>query len=426
MKLLSSLLLVLAMQSASAQQPPSFDCPTGAICTEFTDGCNTCSSPDGNTAAAACTEMFCECYNDDSCVPQCLDNDQCVPIDATPPSLFECPEGTVCTEYTDGCNSCTAPNGDLSMAGCTEMWCECYDNNSCVPQCMDNEECVVPTTPVVPTTGSCTPSDEALCPVAGCAPPGDAACQYQEGDFVLDGEGNCCREQCVFVNTNGERCTFGEDMGITTQEDMGVTTAEDIGVTTEEGDKTEEDSTTATTECTPAGDEACPVATCMQLQEGCEYKFDHYVLDSDGVCCASLCYAVDSNGNECPHEDSGEDQDAINLQPGDMCMPLKVDTVAATATTKQATEPEDVKCPIASCATAPQGCEYKMDHYVINGVGDCCPELCYAVDSDGNECTQEGLGSGSDSGRSDSGSSKHSLWLGSSLIVAAVLLLANN
>jgi hypothetical protein len=44
-------------------------------------------------------------------------------------------------------------------------------------------------------------------------------------------------------------------------------------------------------------------------------------------------------------------------------------------------------CPQAGCADAPQDCDYVFDHYVINDIRDCCAELCYAVDSGGNECS---------------------------------------
>jgi hypothetical protein len=52
-----------------------FECSEG-ICTEWSDGCNTCQcTVDGE--GIACTEKYCSCYDDDSCVPECLDNPSC-------------------------------------------------------------------------------------------------------------------------------------------------------------------------------------------------------------------------------------------------------------------------------------------------------------------------------------------------------------
>jgi len=45
-------------------------------------------------------------------------------------------------------------------------------------------------------------------------------------------------------------------------------------------------------------------------------------------------------------------------------------------------------CPVAKCATSPQGCEYVRDHYIINQDRDCCAEMCFSVDSQGNKCSR--------------------------------------
>lgn len=44
-------------------------------------------------------------------------------------------------------------------------------------------------------------------------------------------------------------------------------------------------------------------------------------------------------------------------------------------------------CPVASCAQPPSGCDYGLARYVLNNVRDCCAVLCYATDSNGNECS---------------------------------------
>jgi hypothetical protein len=55
---------------------------------------------------------------------------------------FECPEGTYCTRYSDGCNTCECADPDAATPFCTLKYCRCYDDDSCVPSCMDNEECM--------------------------------------------------------------------------------------------------------------------------------------------------------------------------------------------------------------------------------------------------------------------------------------------
>lgn len=44
-------------------------------------------------------------------------------------------------------------------------------------------------------------------------------------------------------------------------------------------------------------------------------------------------------------------------------------------------------CPMAKCVSMlPSGCEYVMNHNVINDRRDCCAAMCYAEDSAGNAC----------------------------------------
>eukprot|EP00539_Tryblionella_compressa_P005545 CAMPEP_0178753632 /NCGR_PEP_ID=MMETSP0744-20121128/11713_1 /TAXON_ID=913974 /ORGANISM="Nitzschia punctata, Strain CCMP561" /LENGTH=284 /DNA_ID=CAMNT_0020407457 /DNA_START=113 /DNA_END=967 /DNA_ORIENTATION=+ len=43
----------------------------------------------------------------------------------------------------------------------------------------------------------------------------------------------------------------------------------------------------------------CPVAKCAEPPEGCQYDQAFYVLNDLRDCCAALCYATDSLGNEC-------------------------------------------------------------------------------------------------------------------------------
>ena len=129
----------------------AFTCSDGGACTQWTDGCNQCSCSEHG---AVCTGMFCDCYRTNSCVPQCQDNDNCIPTRTTDPvtsasststsaykckSPFTCLDGGTCTQWSDGCNGCSCTKFGGS---CTEMYCSCYDTNSCVPQCIDNDNCV--------------------------------------------------------------------------------------------------------------------------------------------------------------------------------------------------------------------------------------------------------------------------------------------
>ncbi|CAB9508902.1 expressed unknown protein (Partial), partial [Seminavis robusta] len=136
--------LALAAGNTCYEEAP-FDCPEDTYCTSWNDGCNECGcgSPDG---AAFCSMMMCPCYNDNSCVPTCNDNDQCVPkatavAEETPAvdskegeagntcyeeAPFDCPEDTYCTSWSDGCNECGCGSPD-GAAFCTLMTCPCYD-----------------------------------------------------------------------------------------------------------------------------------------------------------------------------------------------------------------------------------------------------------------------------------------------------------
>lgn len=92
---------------------------------------------------------------------------------------------------------------------------------------------------------------------------------------------------------------------------------------------------------------------------------------------------------------------------GDECMPQEWGTT--------------FQCPVASCVEAPPGCEYMTNHTTINNVHDCCAEQCYAVDSDGNECTT--IVGNSSSASTAKPSFSLLLWLwGTALIVVLTLL----
>ncbi|CAB9522860.1 expressed unknown protein [Seminavis robusta] len=72
--LLAALFAATHAQSCYEQAP--FDCTDGTYCTRWYDGCNQCAcdSPDG---FVLCTERYCGCLSDQSCIPSCNDNDQC-------------------------------------------------------------------------------------------------------------------------------------------------------------------------------------------------------------------------------------------------------------------------------------------------------------------------------------------------------------
>eukprot|EP01083_Nonionella_stella_P120443 360936_1 len=109
----------------------------------------------------------------------------------------------------------------------------------------------------------------------------------------------------------------------------------------------------------------CPIAMCSPAPNGCTY-IDKYIMSKYGECCPSLCYAVDSDGNECNFDDN----DPNPSIEGELC----------TADDEQK---NTFGCPVASCMTPPEGWSYIFDHYVINSQGDCCASMCYAVDLDG-------------------------------------------
>lgn len=145
-----ALLFLLGTTAVNAQtclEDSPFDCPDDTHCTLWSDGCNDCSCNDGDiNQQSLCTLKYCPCYEDDSCVAVCKDNDQCTPKPKPEPvgslNLFDCPEGTRCTRWSDGCNNCNAASEDQPLAACTEMMCPCYNDNTCVPVCWDNSECI--------------------------------------------------------------------------------------------------------------------------------------------------------------------------------------------------------------------------------------------------------------------------------------------
>jgi len=54
-------------------------------------------------------------------------------------------------------------------------------------------------------------------------------------------------------------------------------------------------------------------------------------------------------------------------------------------------------CPIAGCIEPPKGCTYSTAAYAVNSLGDCCPKMCFAVDTDGRECSANGVSTSSTS-----------------------------
>ena len=123
-----------------------FTCLDGGTCTMWTDGCNGCMCIEDGVA---CSDMYCDCYNTDSCVPKCQDNDNCVYTIITPGPLptasmnkcrspFTCWDGDICLQWTDGCNQCGCMDDGFV---CTDAYCDCYRTNTCVPQCNVNDRC---------------------------------------------------------------------------------------------------------------------------------------------------------------------------------------------------------------------------------------------------------------------------------------------
>ena len=74
------------------------------------------------------------------------------------------------------------------------------------------------------------------------------------------------------------------------------------------------------------------------------------------------------------------------------------------------------QCPVAGCLEAPLGCEYITDHTVINTIRDCCPELCYAVDSDGNQCSTK-VANSSSSAANPKRSSSSLIFFGGTMVL---------
>lgn len=221
---ISLLLLQLFSSSSYAQtcnDGVNLDCPDGAFCTEWSDGCNDCSCDAENpTLPARCTLRLCECHNDNSCVPRCNEN-RCIPLDvigdngaslstviingqaatpaptsapptqaptSSPPTLaptpepvpldtqadnvleevtdlvedassttteeeetknnaipLVCPAGTTCKEWHDGCNKCWGDYVANFVAACSKKACPCQKDDSCIPKCEDNDQCVAAT-----------------------------------------------------------------------------------------------------------------------------------------------------------------------------------------------------------------------------------------------------------------------------------------
>lgn len=176
------LLKAAAIVDGNCTDDAPFDCPGDTLCTSWSDGCNDCGCNDGATEAF-CTLMMCPCLDDNSCIPSCNDNDQCVPQNSNgiatsdTASPFLCPEGTSCTIWNDGCNSCRA-DALSTEAVCTEMNCPCYEDNSCLPVCNDNDECV-------PATSETTTDAAAATNVESSAIGGGAMVQFSTAVFFL-------------------------------------------------------------------------------------------------------------------------------------------------------------------------------------------------------------------------------------------------
>ena len=243
--------------------------------------------------------------------------------------LFVCPDDTVCTSYTDGCNTCSAPDGNNALAACTEMHCPCYDDGSCVLKCLDNDLCV--------------PTDSNVITEVDCIPD-------------------------------------------------------------------------------PEGNENCPVAKCAAPPQGCDYIFDHYVLNERGVCCASLCYAVDGNGKHCSFEPPATPTDSGNattvnpdFQVGAACNPP---TAMARQGTATSTENWLDFCSVAGCPPELEDCGYVFEDWKINEEGTCCPTSSHAVDKEGNKVD----GTVTVGNESPSGAIRNGLWLASAGLFSVLLL----
>jgi len=166
--LLTTLFVLSFGKTCTEDQKSLFTCAEDTHCSEWSDGCNNCD-------CNGCTRMLCGCYTDNSCLPKCLSNNSCESrtvsdetssdltrsyTDLNSPtldtdlnsstllyscikkSLFDCPgEDTLCKNWSDGCNICRC-DGE-NPTSCTEMYCDCYDDKSCVPSCLDNDRCTL-------------------------------------------------------------------------------------------------------------------------------------------------------------------------------------------------------------------------------------------------------------------------------------------
>eukprot|EP01083_Nonionella_stella_P297128 1009227_1 len=177
------------------------------------------------------------------------------------------------------------------------------------------------------------------------APP--EGCSYIFDHYVTNSKGDCCASMCYAVDSDGAKCAV-----------INVENEIDIADPGNEGDL-------CTDEQKNASD--CPIAMCSPAPNGCTY-IDKYVMSDYGECCPRMCYAVDSDGNECNFDDN----DPNPSIEGEIC-------------TADDEKKNPFDCPIAMCSPAPNGCTY-IDKYIMSKYGECCPSLCYAVDSDGNEC----------------------------------------
>ncbi|CAB9524844.1 expressed unknown protein [Seminavis robusta] len=248
-----------------------------------------------------------------------------------------------CEALANRCNDDTGECIEIGVIPSVEAVQELVPALNALYGVLEEGETCIPSTVFGPTFG---------CPVADCFAEQSAGCEYDTAGapFSVNELGDCCQRQCYAVDSNGNECTGNNNP----QE-------EKIGE-----------------ECDPASwgtdPNFCPVAKCVAPPEGCNYVFDHYVVNGDGNCCASLCYAVDDNDNQCNISLEGDEEEdtSSNGRVGSTC---------------NATETGTDPCPVAGCTEAPEGCDYVTDHFVFNMDGHCCPSLCYAVDANGNECT---------------------------------------
>eukprot|EP01083_Nonionella_stella_P120446 360941_1 len=105
---------------------------------------------------------------------------------------------------------------------------------------------------------------------------------------------------------------------------------------------------------------SCPIAMCLPEPEGCTY-IDKYVVSDDGECCPSMCYSVDSDGNECSidNNDGNDNDNDPNRNPNRN--PTSEEGELCTADEEQK---NSGGCAVARCMAPPEGCSYSFDHYV--------------------------------------------------------------